>query len=170
MNPEIRKLIECEDSYSGTPGTSLWRRVWPEGPLLFKPAILYTLILLLVVPYVYILKNDTPQIRGDVQMIVVSSIRTARIPQLRASLGTDGIVSFVYPEADPQKRYYMLIKDAEGKALFVDSSYGNFDTFGNGTIVIPGDLMTPGEYTIAVRSFENQLRDSGITYRFNIVE
>jgi hypothetical protein len=137
---------------SGTSDTrfSLRRRLWPDGPLAIKPAILVLLVLLLLYPaYLGIRPTQKPQIQYFQAMNLVP-YRSATTPAFYQSRQKNGIIAFVIQDAIPGKSYSLQIIDDDNQLLYADSNFTDFDISGIGHIAFPADLMKPGQYKLRI--------------------
>ncbi len=151
----------------------LWRRLWPETPFVFRPAIAYLLVLLMIVPAyfgVVFMASRKNEIR-PVQTINLTSTRTPPNNVLMIGSGSDGIIRFEYPDAVPGRSYQVIITSEKGEEIARYDNFDSFDDLKTGEIFFPHHLMSPGKYrlTISDPTVEN-IPDQGYGYRFKITE
>jgi len=157
---------------AGGEGLSFWRRtwqyLWPDVPVVFKPAVIYVLVLILLYPTLTGVFTSPTGRFGQLQSISLSPLRSGGTEAFSASLGRDGVVSFFYRNADPKGRFTVVIKDADGSIIMEDKAFTAFDDLKIGWLIFPAGLMKPGRCTLEVFDPEAGPSDSGQVYHFTI--
>ncbi len=130
---------------------TLWRRLWPVGPLFLKPAVLYGLLALLLVPAYF---GITSQFSGPsdirpVQSLVLSPIRSAESPSISSSGGPEGVAYVLFPDAVSGKNYQLRITDETGRIIATRADV-RFDANGGATLLVPLSTMHSGIYRLAI--------------------
>lgn len=144
--------------------------LWPDTPLVLKPAILLLALMILFYPAYIGLVSSTDDSVRPVQSISLMPNRSASTGSLSVSAERDGLLSFVVPEVIPGQSYRLEIVSSGGKVLMSDASYSGFDAYRIGRLLIPAHLMKPGEYQLIIRDLEGDNVLSSGTFVFVIEE
>ena len=145
---------------------------------LFRPGLLYFLIILLAIPAVYGIisffeKDSIPpgQARfGPAQEINFRLLRSGQNNKtFTISSGRDGIINFVSRGLTEDNICLVIITDNSGKEIIRFDHFGDFDDQGVGRLVIPNESMQPGDYWLIVREITADPASDPAKYRFKIV-
>jgi len=162
---EAREPILKADMDDIEPPESTLKRIrrylWPETPLIFRPALAYLLILLMIFPVYRGLKmpegtdliavHERPASGiSMVQNISLQSGRSAKVSVLKISDGMDGLLDFVWEDAVEDANYSVSVESQDGTVLFRTDAFNAFDDYGKGILKFPLDLMEPGNYWVKV--------------------
>jgi hypothetical protein len=153
-----------------TSGRSVWRYLWPDVPLVFRPALGMLLVLLMVIPTLVglrVLTDDSADIR-PVQMIRLIPTRSAGVYPLSIGSGLDAAISFAAPEYAPGRLYDVAIVDDQGEEVVRLDSFGSIDERGMGQIIFPNRAMKAGLYHLIVTRFDSESTASEHRYAFGI--
>lgn len=137
---------------------TLIQYLWPDVPLIFKPAVTILLVLLMIVPSfvgLRVLTGDDADIR-PVQMIRLIPIRSAGASALSIGSGLDATISFGVPDYAPGKFYDVAVIDDQGEAVVRLASFGSINERGMGQIVFPHQVMKPGTYHLIVTCADSE--------------
>jgi len=150
----------------------LWRYIWPETPLFFKPALAYILILLLIIPAYWGLRKATKTETGTeirpVQIINLTPFRSAGEDVLKISSGKDGLISFVFEGAVVGKSYQVIIKSEDGRVIYKNDAFKEFDEYRMGRLLLPLDRMKMGNYHLIITNPQGEPPLNGQEYLFRI--
>lgn len=130
--------------------TSLVQYLWPETPVLLRPAVAFFMMALLIYPAYLGMKGSSDSGMREIQAISMIPSRSAAGSIFWASPGQDGLISFVYPGAMVGKEYHLMIETADGKELMSIESFTGFDGYETGRIVIPLDRFDEGTYRLVI--------------------
>jgi len=130
----------------------LWRYIWPEMPLLFKPALAYLLILLMILPAYWGLRKvtETGTEIVPVQNINLAPSRSTGEDVFKINLGKDGLINFVFEAAIVGESYQVIIETKDGKVVYKSDSFREFDRYGTGRLLLPLAKMRPGYYRLVI--------------------
>ncbi|UCD63618.1 MAG: zf-HC2 domain-containing protein [Candidatus Zixiibacteriota bacterium] len=147
---EVRQAVDRT-----APGPSLARRLftylWPETPLVFRPAVALIAFALLIYPaYLGVRGPDDVGIR-EIQSITLVPTRSSTDQVLKARTGHDGLIAFVYPGAMVGKEYHLTVESEDGTALMSTETFTGFDRYETGRIVIPLGQLKKGTYRLTVK-------------------
>ncbi len=151
---QIKQMMETElhEQNGGEPFLiRLWKRLWPRGSLLLKPALAYLIILLLITPaYHGIVKRDTPKIRVAAQSIdLIPPIRgEAEMKVIDKKLGEQANIAFYLEGARVGEQYKVIIESPDGRIIYENDSFRAFDQNHIGRLNLSTSLFEPGIYTI----------------------
>jgi len=172
-NPGVRALAgEEEEAYDKQETLSgrLKTYLWPRKPLIFKPAMIYVLILLLIYPAWLGLRvafESNDRIR-PVQTIRLVSNRMPFQNTFDMSSGLDGIISFEFPPSRDDRRYLIIVTAGDGNELVRYDNFPDISGTGMNELLIPRELMKPGDYRLVV--FDTEADSTIMVQRFNIIE
>lgn len=155
---------------SSTRARSLKQYLWPDAPLIFRPALTMLLVVLLAIPAYIGLRSMTGggQDIRPVQTIRLVPTRSAEPGAFSMESGLDGAISFAVPDYPRGKQYDVAVLDDQGKAVVRLSSAGSIDERGMGQIVVPHQLMRPGKYSLIVTCVDSTSTANEYTYSFVI--
>ncbi len=148
----------------------LIRYLWPDTPLIFKPALSIMLVLLMAVPAIVglrILTQETGDVR-PVQMIRLIPNRATVTNKLFIESGLDAAISFAVPDYLPGRLYDLAVIDDQGGEVVRLNSFGSIDERGMGQIIIPHRAMKPGSYLLIVTCSGSDPPACEIKYTFII--
>lgn len=156
------------------PSVTMWQRarslLWPEAPMLLRPAVSFLLVVLLAYPaYLGFMGNNTGAIR-EVQSIGLYPVRSSAAAELSASSGTDALVSFVFRGADPAKSYEVVVTAQNGTILMSDDFFSGFDEYNTGRLLIPAHLLRPGTYKLTITDPDADTSADTREYSFTVTK
>ncbi len=144
--------------------------LWPDGPLLLRPAVTCLVILLLLAPaYLGIvgLDNGNDGIR-PVQIVNLSPTRAIKNVTFRIDHGVDGLLQFYFEGAMVDSNYIVTILDDDRQPMMADSSFKAFDQYGTGSLLIPVGTMKTGDYHLILTGPTRDSPSETCRYRFRI--
>lgn len=151
---EVKKLIKeaVREEYPQSESLlkRLWRCIWPETPFVFKPALAYIVILLMILPAYYGLKRSPERSIMRVQQISLIPHRSGAESVFKISAGGDGLIRFVFRGAIPGENYHVLIQSENGRVIFQDDSFDEFDEYGAGLLSLSLTKLKPGSYKLVI--------------------
>lgn len=158
------------------PPISIWEKLsgylWPDVPLIFKPALSLVLVLLLAIPAFYGIQNigvSNSEVR-PVQTIRLMGTRTTGENTFTISSGLDGVIVFTLPNATAYESYDVVVTDAEDNKVFQLNNFDTFNKLGIAEFLLPQPLMNPGLYRLKI---SHSTPDTTILikqYRFRITK
>lgn len=173
-DPTIRKAAE---KYSGREGTresfarKLWSYLWPDSPIIFRPAVLYLLLILVMLPILRVVDfSDNKGVHG-IQKVTLKPFRSVlpddQLPS--ASASEDILINFVYRSESKADNYLIEIDDSKGETIFSYPEFNGFDRFGSANLVIPSGSIDPGIYYLKVIDKQDDISAIVQPYRFKIL-
>jgi phage shock protein PspC (stress-responsive transcriptional regulator) len=147
---------------------SLVRYLWPQTPLVFKPAVAFFVMALLIYPAYLGMRGSGDSGMRQIQSISLLPTRASTGAVLKASSGQDGLISFVYPGAIKGHVYRLAIESEDGKVVMSEDSFAGFDEYETGYIVIPIDRFGKGTYRLVISDTESTNNYSEQVYVFEI--
>lgn len=145
-----------------------WRHVWPETPFVFKPALAYLLILLMILPAYRGLKRLASDRIRPVQTVNLVPDRSSSGDVFKISAGSDGLLRFVFRRAVDGQAYELTIESEDGAVVFRDAAFVGFDEYGVGQLLLPITGMNPGNYRLVINDPRAELPLSRREYSFTI--
>ncbi|MBD3234787.1 MAG: hypothetical protein GF315_13760 [candidate division Zixibacteria bacterium] len=168
---DIRRLLQkrsLEESDSKTRMQRIWNYLWPQTPLVFKPAVAYFIILVLAIPVITgILSKGGNSIR-PLQSITLVANRSSLDNSFSITEESSGLINFELPEAETGSEYKVVIKNERGNEVYRDDHCRPKDEFGIGQLYIPLHKMRPGLYKLIVTSRDKESPANERIYNFTI--
>jgi hypothetical protein len=172
-DPDVRAIIEEGAGRSQemkSPMTKYLRYLWPETPLVLRPALIYLVIALMIVPAYWGLRTLRFNNIRTVQTVELFPDRSTGEGIFRLHAGSDGLICFVYRDAAPGETYHLLIETSEGEVVFSDDSFHTFDEYGVGHLIVPLSEMKPSVYHLKITNPRAEPPFNTQEYRFKIEE
>lgn len=155
---DVKKALQEKLEGIGTEQSSqkkLSQYLWPRLPLILRPAFLYFLILVLLVPsYMGLRKIAGYDRRSEIesiQMIYLTPTRTPVKNVFESGKETDGVIFLACPGVDKDNRYILEILTESNLPVLVLDDFDKFDERGTTQLVLPWKLMKSGNYQLTVR-------------------
>ena len=142
--------------------------LWPERPLVLKPALALLVILALIYPAYLGLSGEITNCIRPVGSITLLPLRTMMTDTYSLSSGKDLVLSFVFDNAEPNTKYRLTIKDAGGNVIYGDDAFADFDNFQTGRIFIPNSVLRAGRYHLTVEVPRADTLIKGPEYYFEV--
>jgi hypothetical protein len=151
---DVRQMLSTagEEQHSQEPNflQRLWRYLWPETPILYRPALVYLVLLILLIPaYRGIMGPGEDKIR-NIQTMHLLPDRSADDNVFRIGTEDDGLVSFVFRGALPGRIYTLTLESEDGRAVFRDEKFGGFDEYETGRLLLQLGGMEEGNYRLII--------------------
>jgi len=147
----------------------LWHILWPsDTPFFLRPALLYIVVLLMIVPAFRGLSLLPDEQVRPIQAINLLPIRSADNQVLKLGVGDEGLINFVFDGAEAGKGYSVDIKSIEGDLIYSDSDFRDFDSFQTGRLILPLSKMKPGNYILTITDLLAQPPYDKKEYSFKI--
>ncbi|MEW5922495.1 MAG: zf-HC2 domain-containing protein [Candidatus Zixiibacteriota bacterium] len=120
----------------------------------FRPAFLYLVILLLLIPSYFGVKKifesgSVPEIR-PVQLIYLTPTRSPINSVFDSAKEMDGIIFVACPGADQKSSYLLKILTDDNTPVFVIEKFDKFDERGTAQLILPRTLMSKGDYQLII--------------------
>jgi hypothetical protein len=147
-----------------------WRAwLWPDSPLLLRPAISLAVILCLLYPAWLGLNGNSSETVRAVPAVTLLPVRSGETPAVEIDrLNGDVLVVFVTdPPMFGQMCTIQVVGEA-GEELFRIDDYRDLDEFGCGRLLIPTKLIHPGIYTLTVSSEDTSASVRSVEYKFRV--
>ena len=138
-------LSESESLFS-----KLRQYLWPEAPIIFKPAMAYIVVLLLVLPAYNGMTRLKSRAVRPVQSISLIPMRSVQERIVRTASGTDVLISFVFDGAEEGSLYEVILASEDDEIIFSDDAFSGFDEIGMGGLICPEDKLKPGRYQLKI--------------------
>jgi len=127
-----------------------WRHLWPETPWVFKPALAYLIILLLIIPAYRGLKKSEISHVNPPQVITLLSEKSQAEGTFQAGMNYDGVLRFELRDALANRSYLVMIESEGGEAIYRNHDFNAFDEYGWGELIFPHAEMIPGCYKLVI--------------------
>lgn len=150
-DPDIREALReviTEICVSESIWVKIWKYLWPDTKGVFKPALAYFMIILLIYPaYVGIKEISSNKIRPVHSLYLVSE-RSSKTEVL--SIDKDLVIGFVYRGAEVSKRYNIILKSNNNDIIFEDDNYTDFNENEVGKLFLPFNKLKTGNYRLII--------------------
>jgi hypothetical protein len=167
-DPEIKDSVEKEISL--TKGKSKIRQyLWPDFPLIFRPAAIFILVIILLYPAYLGLRLNNADIVRPVEIIALTATRSAESILFSLSSGKDLVLTFSREDISNPAPVVVTIADFNGIEKYKNGSFSDFDSRGIGQLLIPRELLSEGIYRITIDIPETSLPAESIKYYIKIV-
>jgi hypothetical protein len=144
--------------------------LWPPVPFVFKPAVLYLLLLALAVPaYFGLARPPRSGIQVISQTLDFPQVRSCDRKLLHKSLGGEARMVFQFAQAEPGVEYRVTIASADG-ATGHGTRAIRFDSDGWGNLVLRLAEWQTGKYLLTVTDPRNDSPLRPQEYFFTIEE
>ena len=155
MRTDIEVRREVREVVGGTKRQTslvrdLLRHLWPETPLVLKPAVSFFVMALLIYPAYMGMQGSGDTGLREIQSVSLIPSRSAATASFQVSSDQDGLVSFVFPEAVVGKEYRLVIETSEGTEIMSIDNFSGFDEYEMGRIVIPLGRLDEGTYRLVI--------------------
>ncbi|MCP4633886.1 MAG: zf-HC2 domain-containing protein [candidate division Zixibacteria bacterium] len=141
----------------------IWKYLWPNFPILFRPALVYSMLILILIPIYFSLNdNDSDSIRS-IQSIMLMTIRSSDSAVFKIKGSEEGILCFFCDGVNPGKGYQVSIKSSDGNEVYRDNNFTGFDDYEMGRLLIPICQMDSGNYCLEIKDPSDTL----VNYEFN---
>ncbi len=166
-DPEAHGIVSEAAESRPAPGRGIKRLLWPDVPLVFRPALLYIIILLAIVFAWPWGTNMEKHAVTKIQSLTLIPNRSAANEAI-LRIGQDAVITFVYRGALPGKNYRVVVQSDDGRLVYSDGSFDGFDRYETGQILFPAEQMRPGEYQLEISDPGGQSSQDRQIYRFRI--
>ncbi|MFH1891551.1 MAG: hypothetical protein ABIK83_02590 [Candidatus Zixiibacteriota bacterium] len=167
---QIREAAEEENSEPVSFLRRLWRYIWPEAPVVFRPVLAYLIILLMIFPVYHWIEHSREERIRPVQTIGLFPDRSSADDAFKISLGDDGLLSFVLRGASADESYRVVIQSDDGRVIFRDNAFNGFDEYETGRLLLPLSKMISGTYWLIITDLGAGSTPVSRRYSFSIQE
>lgn len=144
--------------------------LWPDAPILFRPAVALIVLLLMLLPALRGLRMlFGEQIRSAVAVVLVPT-RSAEQNQFAVPADRPIVVSFVYERAVHGRTYTVEIRRAGEAAFMHRSTFDDFDQWETGRLLFPSGTLTPGVYQLTISDPSVAPPAGRQEYRFSVTQ
>ena len=166
-DPEIKETVEKEMATKGK--SKIRQYLWPDYPLIFRPAAIFILVLILIYPaYLGLLPNNADIVR-PVEIIALTATRSAESIFFSLSSGKDLVLTFSREDISNPAPVVVTIADFNGIEKYKNESFSDFDSRGIGQLLIPREQLSEGIYRITIDIPKTSLPAESIKYYIKIV-
>ncbi|MEZ5359797.1 MAG: zf-HC2 domain-containing protein [Candidatus Zixiibacteriota bacterium] len=168
------KVISGNALDSGRRSGSIVQYIWPDTPLVFRPAISYFLVLLLL--GILLWPTDGRETKespvtidnvGQVQIVTFAGIRDGSEQGFSLSDTRRCLVRFLYTKADKGKPYRVAIENESGETILTEDGF-RFDKNKTGYYLVPRSVMSPGKFTLKLYDPTTSVSDILLEFDFFI--
>ena len=168
-DPDIRKALGeviTGTCVSESIWVKIWKYLWSDTLWVFKPALAYFLIILLVYPaYIGLVGIGNNKIK-PVNSIFLVPERSSKTEVL--SIDKDLVIGFVYRSAEVGKRYKIILKSNNDDIIFKDDNYTGFNKNEVGKLFLPFNKLKTGNYRLIIIDPQAELPINITEYSFKI--
>lgn len=166
---ETARTAERDYASSEKPGliNRLLSNLWPKSPIIFRPAISFLIIILLLIPAYQGIRIDDEAGIKPVETISLYPDRSAGVKEVVVG-EADIVLSFVFPDAIVDKEYIIELSDIRGNILLREDSFTGFDEYQTGYLFMPSGKFKPGIYQLTISDPETASNENTQVFRFKI--
>ncbi|MDD4051279.1 MAG: zf-HC2 domain-containing protein [candidate division Zixibacteria bacterium] len=146
----------------------LGRYLWPPWPLVFRPAMIYLLVLVLLYPAYRGLRHVTTRPVEAIQTITLVPSRSAVVEGAVLQSGRDAAITFVFRGAQPGETYRVRLTTEKGRVVYEEEAFTGFDKYETGQILFPAEHMRPGAYVLELTDPRGNPPQNRQVYNFRI--
>ena len=136
----------CVKSYV----SKIWKYLWPNAPLVFRPAIAYFVILLLITPAYQGLKRPGESAVTEFKQKIHLSPTRAAAKVLKKATSDNGLLTFEFDGYRPGAVYRVVVESEDGTVIYTNSHFSSFDEREIGSLNLAISHMTQGRYRLIV--------------------
>ncbi|MCK4787463.1 MAG: zf-HC2 domain-containing protein [Desulfobacteraceae bacterium] len=165
---EVREMVREAARRQGKSKSflrKLYHKLWPETPLVLKPAVAYILILLMVVPAYYGLMTLLTKEHTRIQSVYLASDRSVGENVFRIRPEAVVIVNFYVADTAFSDVYRVVIESEDGKEILQQEAFDSFYESEVGSLKLPVSKMHPGDYELIITNPRTGFREK---YSFTI--
>ncbi len=118
-----------------------WQHLWPDTPLIFRPAVSIVVILLLVFTVWLGLRPSSPPAVSEFESVTLFPVRSTTV---RIKLDRDHVLSFVVEDAKPNECYLLEMTDSSGEIIYHNAMFQGFDAHSTGRLLIRANSLESG--------------------------
>ena len=169
---EIREAVHnfvSDETKPDSPLKKLFNIFWPKAPLIFRPAFTYLLILLMVIPAYYGIRNlSDPGLRITGQKISFLDDRRnlGQSPVVDKSQTGSLSIVYGYENIAKNKGYRLEISYEDGSILDKKQVISGFNDYYMGEINIPLSKLKSGKYYLRIYDPEDKAEPLKKEYSF----
>jgi len=172
-SPKARAVIDeilMEEADAESLLGRIWNHLWPKAPFVFKPAVAYLLVLILIIPaYHGLRKSEVTTINEIKQTISLSPIRTAT-KALTKEISDNALLMFRFEGYQPGGKYRVVIESENGDIIYRNDDFKSFDDREIGSLNLAISRMKTGTYHMIITDMQADSSVTGPEYWFKIEE
>jgi hypothetical protein len=143
--------VLSESTEAGSVVRRVWSHLWPKKPFVFRPALAYLLVLLLIIPaYHGFRSKEEPRFQEVRQTIRLSTARMDLAPIFRKSMTDAALLTFHYEGAKPGDAYRVTIESEDGTIAYNNSEFNTLDRNEIGRLHLDLPGLKSGVYRLTV--------------------
>jgi hypothetical protein len=170
---EIKNLARQASTIPESPADSFWRRLWrslwPDAPLVFKPIFAFIVILLLIVPAYLGLRGSRDRDINPPQLVTLLPEKSPAEELFHADMDNDGVLRFEFTDAVVNRSYLVSIESENGETIYRNHDFDTFDEYGWGELIIPHAIIKPGYYKLTIMGPRAGSGQDTTSYYFMVV-
>jgi len=173
-DPDIKALVAGASPHTAEPQsllTGTWKRLWPKVPFMFRPAVAYLLLLLMILPVYYGLKTPPrPHVQEVSQTVELILTRQTMVKTFKKSLGEIGLLTLECSWVEPGESYRVVIESADGAVIYDNSAFNSFDWSKMAALHLYLADLEPGKYRLLITDPRADSSSRRQQYYFGIEE
>lgn len=141
--------------------------LWPETPRFALARLIPALVLLLIIsfPIYRLIDNLRPDYR---QTINLFPIRGGEKTVLLSEKGGQAVINFVIENPVPAGIYEIQISSEEGKDVYSNKGFSEFNEQGMGSVILPLDSLGKGGYKLTISEATGDSLETAGEYYFTV--
>lgn len=175
-DPDVKQALAGHTGDLDAPGSfseQIWRHIWPTTPFIFKPAVVYLLLLLLIVPAYHGFRiRDRVGVREVSQILELFPTRQVSDNRFNKNLDEVGLLLFEIPSLEIGALYHVVVETEDGSStVYSNREFGDTDRLtGTGALYLNLAEIDPGRYRLSVTDPRAGPSAKPYVYHFTIVD
>jgi hypothetical protein len=128
----------------------IWKHLWPNAPLMLRPAVAYLLVVVLAVPAYYGLRRSEKQMVSEFTQTVHLSPTRAATRTLKKDTGDNALLTFQFEGYRPGEAYGVTIESEDGTVIYRNNRFSSFDERDRGSLNLEISTMQSGRYRLII--------------------
>jgi hypothetical protein len=151
---EVKSITEAK-SRMAVESKSLPERIlgaiWPKTSFVLKPAVMYAVILLMLIPAYYGLRRDQGSAVTEIsQTLELVDRRDDSIGSFNRDQGEWVLLTFQHDSAEVGESYHLTIESEDGEVIHDNPEYRGFDWTRRGKLQLRLSDFEPGKYRLLI--------------------
>jgi hypothetical protein len=148
----------------------IWNHIWPRTPFVFKPAVAYLLIMILIIPaFQGLRRSEVPSVNEIKQTINLIPTRTTA-KALTKEISDNALLMFRFEGCHPGGKYKVMIESEDGDIIYLNNNFVSFDEREIGSLNLTISRMKIGIYRMTITDMQTDSSAVGQEYWFRIEE
>ncbi len=150
VKKSIRDSLQQEQPHPEPFLKKLWRSIWPDAPIVFKPAMAYLIILVMIIPAYLGVTKLVRNENKSIQVVYLASDRSAGGDVFQIRPKSRFQIGFEFDGARVGQAYKLVVESSDHKVVLKNYKYKDFNEKGCGYLDLPVSKMKAGNYRLVI--------------------